>query len=153
MFWPEVKLNQSMELLNLPRGKFGHAVQILTGHNYMARHQFVCGESPVTTCRLCDEGDESSEHILTQCGALQALREKYFGSALVTKEFILNMNLERITAFIEEFSWSLPESYSSIEYGQLVAMKKNKLNIQKSKNGYKVSSQKRFFLIVLSIEV
>ena len=63
-------------------------VQIITGHNYMRKHQNTIdtankeeGEDP--TCDLCHDGEQSSQHIIGECGALIPLRRKHFGTPFI----------------------------------------------------------------------
>ena len=71
---------------------FGLMVQIITGHNYLRRQQHIIdvankeeGEDP--TCDLCNDGEQTSQHILGECGALASLRIKHFGTAYMLPPF------------------------------------------------------------------
>ena len=71
---------------------FGLLVQIITGHNYMKRQQWIIdthnnapAEDP--TCTLCQDGEMSSQHILGECGALTPLRLKHFSARFLLPPF------------------------------------------------------------------
>ena len=71
-------------------------VQVISGHNYANRHQFIIDnkkyphEEPddlireAAKCPLCGEGEESTYHILVECEALQPARERYLGPQVET---------------------------------------------------------------------
>ena len=78
----------------------------------MKRHQYLIitnqkgyvprgGDTPI--CPLCEDGPESSEHILGQCGALNELRFKHFGSYQLSPPFT-SLRKEAIVSFLREGS-------------------------------------------------
>ena len=71
------------EVLNSGRPAYSTLCQLITGHNYMNRHQHIIdvanrrqGDGP--DCTLCNEGPMSSQHILGECAALNSIRQKHF---------------------------------------------------------------------------
>ena len=77
-------------------------VQILTGHTHLKRHQAIIDESdrqriiaatggnadsdgnaiidaPDASCDLCQQGEETPLHLLSECDALATLRKDIFG--------------------------------------------------------------------------
>ena len=87
-------------------------VQFITGHNYANRHQFIIDNKKYPTdeanpevraaslCSLCGEGEESSFHILTDCEALQVLREKHFG--IVVEPPYISFKVSQLVSFLRE---------------------------------------------------
>ena len=92
-------------------------VQFITGHNYANRHQFIIDNKKypeeeldpearsAALCPLCDEGDETSYHILVECGALQKIREKHFGPQVAPP--FLYLKSAQIVRFLREIQGSL----------------------------------------------
>ena len=71
-------------------------VQLMTGHNYLNRHQFVVhgakDESRDPMCELCDFNYvQTSAHVLGECPSprLMELREELFGSKILEPPFML----------------------------------------------------------------
>ena len=63
----------------MKRGNLGRLVQFLTGHNKLKRHRNIQnGIIDPESCRLCQEDEESSYHVIAECPALQAYRGKIF---------------------------------------------------------------------------
>ena len=67
-------------------------VQIMTGHNYMPRHQNIIDKAnrvvgPGPICTLCQEGEQSSQHIIGECGALNDIRFKHFDAYQLSPPF------------------------------------------------------------------
>ena len=88
IFWPRPDRVGSRQMLGLSRDNFSHATQIITGHNFMLRHRFICGESQNNQCCLCGlEEEESSEHIMLKCpyGPLVEFRLKQWGSPILNE--------------------------------------------------------------------
>ena len=66
------------QLMRLTRRSFSTIVQIITGHNYMNRHNAVVGDTDDPLCRLCMEDEESTLHIVAECPALARHRQEIF---------------------------------------------------------------------------
>ena len=81
-------------------------VQLETGHNFMARHQNFVNrahgdEESTPTCTLCDEGEQTSAHVLAECTALAELRTKHFGLSVLLPPFI-NLDRSSLLGFLRE---------------------------------------------------
>ena len=75
---PDKSLSHS--ILKMDRVTFSTAVQILTGHNYLRRHNSLTAPDEFNpACRLCLEEEETSLHIVSQCPALASVRNQVFG--------------------------------------------------------------------------
>jgi ribonuclease HI len=100
MFWPMIDKEKSKRLLLYSRQDYGDAVRLLTGHNNLNRHRFVTGETDNSECRLCQEDDESSEHLLCDCPALGGLRFQTLGVYLAETRLLSTMPLDGVMRFI-----------------------------------------------------
>ena len=79
IWFPIPDPKKSHQLLNMKRGNLGRLVQFLTGHNKLKRHTNIQnGIIDPESCRLCQEDEESSYHVIAECPALQAYRGKIF---------------------------------------------------------------------------
>jgi hypothetical protein len=84
-FWPMVDKAKSRQLLQGGRDEYTVFVRIFTGHNNLNKHRYRPGKVTTDECRLCKEGEESSEHILCECPDLNSLRERTVGQPTVTE--------------------------------------------------------------------
>jgi hypothetical protein len=69
---------------------------LLTGHNTLRRYLHLMGLSDSPLCRRCGAEDETSAHILCECGALPSLRHVYLGSFFLEPEDINSISLGAI---------------------------------------------------------
>ena len=120
MLWPRPQPVASRRLLLLNRETFGHAVQFVTGHNFLERHRFLCGETDAPTCRVCGTDEESSAHIAFSCPApdLVEFRLREWGRPILQHDYFVN-NIERVSdaqivAFLHILAQILPEHYSEL---------------------------------------
>ena len=96
--------------------------QFMTGHNYMNRHQYliktnqrhyVPDPEDTPTCPYCGQGEETSEHIIAECGNFNHIRFKHFGSYQLQFPFtslkknsivgfLRESNIDALTFFMQE---------------------------------------------------
>lgn len=74
---------------------------LLTGHCKMNGHLRKLKLVNNSSCRFCDDEDETPAHILTECAPLCIKRRRYLGSYLVNLEDIQSMNPLRLLNFIK----------------------------------------------------
>ena len=105
-FFPTLRPKMSFDLVRSTRNTYSTLVQIMTGHNYMNRHQNLIdttngveGDGP--QCTLCGDGEMSTEHVLTECVALAQLREKHFGIQVLAPPFI-SLSKGALIGFLRE---------------------------------------------------
>ena len=105
-WFPYPRPDISFKILNTQRRIYSVLVQIMTGHNYMQRHQHLIdttngveGDGPV--CLLCKKGEMTSEHIIGQCEELIGLRIKHFMEIELKPPFI-NLSLAAVIGFLRE---------------------------------------------------
>ena len=75
-------------------------VQLITGHNYMKRHEALVNRTEDSECRLCLEDDETSFHIIAECPALARQRLMSLGRIILGKP--LQWTIKEITSFLRE---------------------------------------------------
>ena len=70
------------DMFKLNREDFGRVVQVLTGHDWFARHRSRLGEiSSAGTCRLCEAAEEEAAHLFWDCPALEQERCTFMESS------------------------------------------------------------------------
>ena len=82
IWFPSLNIKGSKILASLPRADLGLAIQMLSGHNRLNRHENLCNPEVSPLCRKCGEEEESSWHVIALCPALVHRRgqsfKKYF---------------------------------------------------------------------------
>ena len=73
----------SWDLLTKPRKKISLFTQIMTGHNFLKRHESLVQGTTDSECRLCLEEEETSIHVFFQCQALRQQRIQIFRSGFL----------------------------------------------------------------------
>jgi hypothetical protein len=86
-------------LLPFNRTQSRAIIGLLTGHNTLRRHLHVMGLSADPTCRRCGTEEETSVHILCECGALASLRHRYLGSFFWNPEDVRVLGAGAIWSF------------------------------------------------------
>jgi len=86
-------------LLSFNRPQSRAVTGFLTGPNTLRRYLYLIGliESPLYT--RCGAEEETSTHVLCECGALASLRYAYLGSLFLDPEDVRSLNLEAIWNF------------------------------------------------------
>ncbi len=79
-WFPTVDISKSSSLLKLDRTLLSQLVQLITGHNFLKRHEALVSKDEDNLCRLCEEEEESSYHIITECPALARVRFEILGT-------------------------------------------------------------------------
>ena len=78
IWFPYLNKKASHQLLRLKRLDLGLAVQFITGHNRLKKHEAIVNHNSNDTCRLCLEDVESSWHVIGECPALWRERRNIF---------------------------------------------------------------------------
>ena len=79
IWFPSLNRNFSRSLIHLDRADLGLTVEMLTGHNRLNQHESIVDKDLSPTCRLCEEEEESSYHIIGECPRLLHKRWEAFG--------------------------------------------------------------------------
>ena len=74
---------KSFEMLRLGRRIVSVMVQIITGHNFLKRHDSLVNKDDDNECRLCLEDTETSFHIVAECPALAEPRLRTLGTVVI----------------------------------------------------------------------
>jgi len=79
IWFPKPDKSKSAIILTQDRKRISWLVQIFTGHNFLNRHDALVDPEKDPTCRLCEEEEETSFHLVAECPALAWLRMQVFG--------------------------------------------------------------------------
>ena len=74
IFFPTVNLSKSNKIRKMNRKDISNMVRAITGHDFRRRHQALMEGGGVSTCRLCGEEDETSNHLVDRCPRLAGKR-------------------------------------------------------------------------------
>merc|ERR1711974_31448 len=81
-FFPFTNHRLSKKLMTLSRPQLSVMVQLITGHNFLNRHNTIVDigevDPEMAACRFCLQKEESSFHILAQCDNFARLRMEIF---------------------------------------------------------------------------
>ena len=79
------------------------ATQILTGHACLNYHLSKTNRDITPTCSLCNEENQTVEHILARCPVLWKLRVEYFDRHITTvRDIVDRHNISRIVKFMHK---------------------------------------------------
>ena len=80
IWFPNIDLLKSSQLLKLTKTGLGLCIQYITGHNWLLRHKRYYLDNPNMdlTCRLCNEvnSTEDAVHFWSHCKAMQINRNR-----------------------------------------------------------------------------
>ena len=79
IWFPTSNIKKTSQLLKMKRNNLGRLVQFFTGHNKLQRHKNLQNNvTDMYSCRLCEEEEESSFHVIAECPATQIYRSGAF---------------------------------------------------------------------------
>ncbi len=87
--------------ISLPRVKLKALVEFVTGHCRLRKHMSNIGIEEDPTCELCQGGEETPEHFLWSCDALDLQRITWFGPGTVEARTLLDRPLRELLGFIK----------------------------------------------------
>ena len=70
LWFPITREQITDKIITFNRQKLGSLIQFFTGHAWTKRHQSLVDETESPLCRLCQEEDETPEHLVTECQAI-----------------------------------------------------------------------------------
>ena len=82
------------------RQDYGEMIRLFTGHNYLNRHSHLLGEAESAECRLCGEEEETSEHVLCECPALNETRFRALGAHQTSADAFSLLPLDSVRGYI-----------------------------------------------------
>ena len=83
LWFPYISKRLSFSLLALGRIELSKMIQLITGHNFLKRHEALVNKSEDADCRLCLEDEETSFHVIAECPALARQRQQTFGKCFL----------------------------------------------------------------------
>ena len=105
LFFPYANKKLSNNITKCRRSVFSAVVQLITGHNFLARHECIVEYGKVIAvlaeCQYCHNGEESSFHLIAECDAFAAARMAIWGVDTLTPPFTYLKNTD-IVAFLRE---------------------------------------------------
>jgi ribonuclease HI len=87
LYFPGPDRSRSHAILRFTRKETGILIRNVTGHNFMQYHRHNVHNWIDPECRLCQQADEESNHVIRDCPAIVALRLKYFGESYLEKDW------------------------------------------------------------------
>ena len=97
-----ISKRQSFDILNQGRRGVSWLVQLITGHNFMKRHESLVNSDEDNECRLCLEDTETSFHVMAECPALARERLEVFGTPFQSTP--LRWSTRQVVSFVRETS-------------------------------------------------
>ena len=91
--WPTIDKHKSAQMLLCNRKDYGELVRLFTGHNYLNRHSYLLNEAESPECRLCNESEETSEHVLCDCPLFLGVRSRILGKYVIDATELSHMPL------------------------------------------------------------
>ena len=112
IFFPHILKEISKSIYKFNREDLSLLLQNFTGHSFFNYHQNKVDSNVNPKCRLCNNHDETSDHILLKCEGLGSLRSRIFGLHEINWENPLSikfgkksfMPLYKIVQFLKEVS-------------------------------------------------
>ena len=98
ILFPSLKLNNSKQILKLPKNKIGPLVRALTGHDFGTRHKAILEKVSPPSCSFCWTEEESFSHLLLSCPSFNNTRADIFGS--YTADIIHSWTTEQVVSFL-----------------------------------------------------
>ena len=80
-FFKSPDLQKAYNLMRVDRRTLGTVIQFVTGHAFLKRHEDVVNansDEHDTSCRLCNQGEETPFHLVMECEELFPARRKLF---------------------------------------------------------------------------
>ena len=100
LWLPYISKKLSFSLLSRGRIELSKLIQLITGHNFLKRHEALVNRSEDTDCRLCLEDEETSFHVIAECPALARQRQQIFGKCFLAPP--LHWTTWEVASFIRE---------------------------------------------------
>jgi ribonuclease HI len=99
IWFGQVDKNKSKHLLKLNRHELGEAIQVITGHAHLRYHDSKIDRTVSSRCRLCQEEDETSWHLVALCPGLGRKRLEIFETPS-SDEIQAHWTVPQLTRFI-----------------------------------------------------
>ena len=91
----------SKDIRKLNRHDISKVIQFCSGHPHLRKHNHNMNKNLPMTCRLCNQGEETPHHLLTDCEPIWAKRQEIFGQAFIDKKRPLaGMDMDQLAKFL-----------------------------------------------------
>ena len=90
-------------LLNKSRKELRSMIGLITGHCKLNKHLHRMRLSEDSSCRRCNEEEETPIHLFTNCPALEATRRTFFGATTTTNQETALLDIELVARFKKEY--------------------------------------------------
>ena len=88
LWFPRVMKSRSLRILKCNRLQWGKLMQLMTGHNYLNRHNWVIDPDLVPDCDICDHGYiQDSQHLMAECPLFIEQRLNLFNHRVISPPF------------------------------------------------------------------
>ena len=105
-WFPGLNKDNRTRVATVTRDIAGVLVQLITGHNYLKRHEAIVNGTDDNECERCGEGEEeSSLHVIGECPAYGRIRRERFGSHCLSPP--LSWSVKQVLGFLREASIEL----------------------------------------------
>ena len=104
-FFEKLDQKLSKDLMKYRRKSYSRMVQLITGHNWLRRHNSIVKNNfPAedSGCRFCDEDEESSFHILAKCPMFAAQRREWFHTVEMSHPF--KLKAKQLMGFLRDIN-------------------------------------------------
>jgi ribonuclease HI len=89
------------KMLGLRKEDMRLVVRLLTGHCNLRYHRWILGLAPEPDC-LCGETRETAKHVLCECGLLNTVRQRVFGTPIIQAQDVHKLEPHRLVQFIKK---------------------------------------------------
>ena len=100
LWFPQLSKRLSFSLLAQGRVNLSRMIQLITGHNFLNRHEALVNKTGDADCRLCLEDEETAIHVIAECPALARPRLQTFGKCFLALP--LQWSIQEVASFIRE---------------------------------------------------
>ena len=103
IWFPEIDLYKSKQLLNLDRLDLGYTIQFLTGHGWWKQHLVTANLDNNPLCQKCGLSNETPEHLVKLCPELTEQRLAIFHTELIS-DLLPQWTVAQLSRFLIEIN-------------------------------------------------
>lgn len=101
IFLTEYTSKKTIKILSKSKREIRLLTGLLTGHCLLNYHLHKMGKKEDPTCRLCNEEDETPEHILSECQAISCQRQLCLGKSYLGVEELAKLDPQDILELLK----------------------------------------------------
>ena len=100
LWFPRVMKSRSLRILKCNRLQWGKLMQLITGHNYLNRHNWVIDPDSIPDCDICDYGYiQDSQHVMAECPLYIEQRLNLFNHRVISPPFD-DLSISKVLTFL-----------------------------------------------------